>query len=259
MNQSPAADALRLGLAQGQGKKKTQGTQTSPATAHMQKINDNEVLAQAKLGLKAIPQAEVPVKKSRRRPSKAYRIAARERRQQQQYQNLTNPPSPESVWICEFCEYERIFGGPPVALIRQYEMKDRHNRKQEADRKRLLEKAKMKGRKGKKGNKPAAKASTAPAGTSTNHQASTNQNPPVHPEARTTQDRTQGTHNGDFDSGAVDGGYGGSDEDDDGEYAEDYPDEEVGDKGASSQANNHPASGKAFHPGDSVRGSGVVT
>ena len=59
------------------------------------------------------------------------------------------------MWICEFCEYEDIFGIPPVYLIRQYERKDRAERKKAAEKRRLLEKAKAKGRKGKKGNKKA--------------------------------------------------------------------------------------------------------
>lgn len=66
----------------------------------------------------------------------------------------------EDVWICEFCEYESIFGRPPEALIRQYEIKDRRERKRLAEKKRLLEKAKMKGRKNKKATKNAAKNST---------------------------------------------------------------------------------------------------
>ncbi|KAJ5585979.1 hypothetical protein N7450_005766 [Penicillium hetheringtonii] len=59
----------------------------------------------------------------------------------------------EDIWICEFCEYESIFGHPPEALIRQYEIKDRKERKRLAEKKRLLEKAKMKGRKSKKATK----------------------------------------------------------------------------------------------------------
>jgi len=55
------------------------------------------------------------------------------------------------MWICEFCEYEDIFGMPPVAMIRKYEIKDRQERKKAAERQRLLEKAKMRNRKGKKG------------------------------------------------------------------------------------------------------------
>lgn len=75
------------------------------------------------------------------------------------------------MWICEFCEYEDIFGVPPVALIRQYEIKDRQERKRAAERRRLLEKARAKGRKNKKGSKKAtnnatvnAAAQQAPAG-----------------------------------------------------------------------------------------------
>lgn len=103
-------------------------------------------------------------KKTRRRPAgKEYLMAARHRRQNQNYQNWHHPPALEDIWICEFCEYERIFGTPPEALIKQYEIKDRRVRKQEAERRRLLEKAKMKGRKGKKGSKANPKAApTAP-------------------------------------------------------------------------------------------------
>lgn len=72
---------------------------------------------------------------------------------QQEYANFHNAPNP--AWICEFCEYEAIFGTPPMALIRQYEIKDRKERKRLAEKRRLLEKARMKGRKGKKASKKA--------------------------------------------------------------------------------------------------------
>lgn len=111
-----------------------------------------------------VKPAAAPKKK---RPSgREYLIAARERRERQERQNFHHPPAPEEQWICEFCEYERIFGTPPVALIRQYEIKDRRIRKQEAERRRLLEKAKMKGRKSKKGAKSTAK-SAVPCQTQT--------------------------------------------------------------------------------------------
>jgi hypothetical protein len=77
-----------------------------------------------------------------------YVLAARQRRLQQEYNNLQHPPAPEDIWICEFCEYESIFGEPPHALIRQYEIKDRKERRRLAEKRRLLEKAKLKGRKG---------------------------------------------------------------------------------------------------------------
>lgn len=87
-------------------------------------------------------------KKPRRRKGDVYVLAARQRRLQQEYNNLQHPPAPEDIWICEFCEYESIFGEPPHALIRQYEIKDRKERRRLAEKRRLLEKAKLKGRKG---------------------------------------------------------------------------------------------------------------
>ncbi|KAF7712311.1 Uncharacterized protein PECH_003610 [Penicillium ucsense] len=97
-------------------------------------------------------QAQVGRKK-KRSPGSVYGTAARQRKIQQQYANIHHPPRLEDIWICEFCEYESIFGHPPEALIRQYEIKDRRERKRLAEKKRLLEKAKMKGRKTKKAPK----------------------------------------------------------------------------------------------------------
>ena len=97
--------------------------------------------------------APAPKPKPRRRPSKEFALAARQRRLQQEYTNYHHRPSKDNMWICEFCEYEDIFGVPPVALIRQYEIKDRQDRKRQAEKRRLLEKAKAKNRKGKKGSK----------------------------------------------------------------------------------------------------------
>ncbi|KAH6604103.1 cytosolic iron-sulfur protein assembly protein 1 [Trichoderma cornu-damae] len=83
-------------------------------------------------------------KKSRSRLERELVIAARSRRQiaaENYYHSLLDSAE---IWICEFCEYERIFGEPPRTLIRDYEIKDRRHRQEEADRKRLLEKAKAK-------------------------------------------------------------------------------------------------------------------
>lgn len=96
-------------------------------------------------------------RKSRRRLEQELNIAARHRRQIAAESYYHQPPKAEDVWICEFCEYERIFGEPPRALIRDYEIKDRRHRQEEADRKRLLEKAKAKSRKGRKNGKVASK------------------------------------------------------------------------------------------------------
>ncbi|GAW19624.1 hypothetical protein ANO14919_091120 [Xylariales sp. No.14919] len=103
-------------------------------------------------------------KKPKRRGNSLQR-AARQRRRETEYQNMHHPPAPEDYYLCEFCEYELIFGHAPEALIRQYEIKDRRRRREEAERRRLLEKAKMKSRKGKKASTnnrvPAKNSSTS--------------------------------------------------------------------------------------------------
>lgn len=112
----------------------------------------------------AAPAPAALPKKTRRQLNKELRQAARDRRQITEYANRRNPPSDNDIWICEFCEYEAIFKEPPRALIRKYELKDRRLRKEAAERQRLLEKAKMKSRKGKKNSKPgSAKNTTAAA------------------------------------------------------------------------------------------------
>ncbi|KAF1848644.1 uncharacterized protein K460DRAFT_276942 [Cucurbitaria berberidis CBS 394.84] len=132
----------------------TQGTQTSPningAAAYPPPMDKNA--PQAQKGGQPQQQAPPPPK-PRRSASKLYAFAARKRRIQQEYANFHNPPT--QPWICEFCEYEDIFGHQPKALIRQYEIKDRKERKRLAEKRRLLEKARMKGRKGKKASKKA--------------------------------------------------------------------------------------------------------
>jgi hypothetical protein len=100
-------------------------------------------------------QHPAPKPKPRRRPSKEFAIAAKHRQEQQRYTNFHHRPTKEkdTLWLCEFCEYEAIFGVKPHALIRQYEIKDRKERKRMEEKRRLLEKAKAKNRKGKKGSK----------------------------------------------------------------------------------------------------------
>lgn len=99
----------------------------------------------------------------RERAERELKRAAARRRQDALDKFIHSPPNAEDIWICEFCEYERIFGEPPWALIRQYEIKDQKIRRQEEERKRLLEKAKAKSRKGKKPAKPTKAAQAAQA------------------------------------------------------------------------------------------------
>jgi hypothetical protein len=135
------------------------GTQTSPNMNGTPNLppgpsqTQGQGQGQATAGAQPPPPPPLSPKSRKKRRNRAYQMAARQRQVQQEYQNFHNPPKSEDIWICEFCEYEAIFGSPPKALIRQYESKDRKERKRMAERRRLLEKAKMKGRKGKKGNK----------------------------------------------------------------------------------------------------------
>lgn len=142
-----------------------------------------------------------PPKKTRRQLNRELAQAARDRKRNQHYANLRNPPTDKDVWICEFCEYESIFGQPPSALIRRYELKDRRARKEAAERQRLLEKAKMKSRKNKKNSKPAAAKTSAPAQDRT-----TPQGDATGPAAAPAQD--QGADGGEYyeDEDGDDGG-----------------------------------------------------
>lgn len=165
----------------------TQGTQTSPNMAGQSQQNGPHQTGTGH-------QAPQQTKKPRRPLAKQYVMAARQRRLQQDYNNYHHPLRPEDIWICEFCEYESIFGSPPEALVRQYEIKDRRERKRLAEKRRLLEKAKMKGRKGKKGNKNVAK----------NANAATQRQPPAqkpYPDQQTVDQETmqhQGTQSEEY-------------------------------------------------------------
>lgn len=100
------------------------------------------------------------------------------------------------IWICEFCEYESIFGEAPEALMRQYEIKDRKERRRLAEKRRLLEKAKQKGKKnsgknsGKKGsgahqNNPNSTAPPPPPPSTTDSQGTQSDNTPLASAAQT--------------------------------------------------------------------------
>uniref|UniRef100_A0A093UMV1 Protein IBD2 n=1 Tax=Talaromyces marneffei PM1 TaxID=1077442 RepID=A0A093UMV1_TALMA len=153
----------------------TQGTQTSP---NMGAMGGQQ--------LPPPPAAGTPAANPGQRPKRSrdsiYALAARRRRIQQHYTNIHNPPSPEEFWMCEFCEYEAIFGEPPRALIRQYEIKDRKERRRLAEKRRLLEKAKTKGRKGKKATKNAAKQAGTQQPAHHNHAPEHASIDPPHPD-----------------------------------------------------------------------------
>ena len=187
-------------------RRSSQETQTSnvPSTA----VNGHAVDAtaqdnSAKMSKAVQNQAKPSQKKSRRRDAKELLLAAKARRRQTENQNAHNPPRAEDIWICEFCEYEAIFGRPPEALVRQYEIKDRKLRQQEEERRRLLEKAKMRSRKGKKVSKAPAKSNNS----------SQDRNPPQggNQTAHMNSNNSQETHSeeyGDEDEYDDEEGYG---------------------------------------------------
>ncbi|OHE96468.1 hypothetical protein CORC01_08231 [Colletotrichum orchidophilum] len=155
--------------------------------------------------------ASQPKKKSRQRAEKGLRVAAKTRRREAEERYYSNPPKVEDMWICEFCEYERIFGEPPHALIRQYEIKDRKARRKEVERKRLLEKAKAKSRKGKKPAKSPAKTASPQ-----NHSEEQGNHAPMGPGADNS------SHGDDYLDDYANGGYH-NDEDFEDTYSQDDP------------------------------------
>ncbi|KAI8966405.1 hypothetical protein F5Y11DRAFT_155111 [Daldinia sp. FL1419] len=170
--------------------------------------------ATAQEAAKGSVQGNVPPKKSKRRGNSLLQ-AARQRRKETEYQNFHHPPAPEDIWICEFCEYERIFGRPPEALIRQYEIKDRRRRREEAERRRLLEKAKMKSRKGKKASKMPAKNNS---NTSERNPTSTTGHAPPPPHTNDHGDDDQNLHRDQTNDADQENGYESEDRYEEGRF-----------------------------------------
>jgi len=189
----------------------TVGTQTSPGISNS-----------------SYQQPPQSTKKKVPKPSRR-EIFQRRRRQEAQVHGNNNG----EIWICEFCEYESIFGEPPEALMRQYEIKDRKERRRLAEKRRLLEKAKQKGKKnsgkntGKKGGNhqntapppPPPPSTTDSQGTQSDNTplASATQTPALKPTRQSQQVQTEayleGTShhisNGRGSSGASGGGKAG--------------------------------------------------
>lgn len=142
----------------------TTGTQTSPNIS-------NNALYQ--------PVPQPTKKKSNRTSRRDYAPTLQRRRRQEAVAHGNNNGE---IWICEFCEYESIFGELPEALLRQYEIKDRKERRRLAEKRRLLEKAKQKGKKnsGKSlGKKGAAATAPPPPAPSTDCQSTQGDDAPL--------------------------------------------------------------------------------
>jgi hypothetical protein len=101
------------------------------------------------------PKQAQKKKKTRGKLSKQLEEQARERQREQELRNYQNPPKDGDIYICPFCEFEGINGYKPKYLIRAFELKERKKRLEDERRQRLLEKAKARARKGKKGKLPA--------------------------------------------------------------------------------------------------------
>ncbi|KAK0729837.1 hypothetical protein B0H67DRAFT_638409 [Lasiosphaeris hirsuta] len=126
--------------------------------------NENWSRNTQELPSKAAPAQSQPApapKSTRKSLNKELAAAAKARRRQTQLNNRRHPPKPEDVWICHFCEYESIFGRPPEALIRQYELKDRKARQLEQQRRAQWERMKKGKHKGRKNSKLPAKSNNA--------------------------------------------------------------------------------------------------
>jgi hypothetical protein len=89
-------------------------------------------------------------RKLRRQINRELEKQARDRRRQAQEESRRNPPTGEDLYVCDLCMYQRIFGREPKALIRMFEEKVRQERIDEELRRQRLERAKARGRKGKK-------------------------------------------------------------------------------------------------------------
>lgn len=73
------------------------------------------------------------------------------------------PGERETIWICQICEFKSIFGYAPVSLIHRYNERLRSSREAALNKKRLLDKARSRGKKNKKSNsKPAPPATPSP-------------------------------------------------------------------------------------------------
>lgn len=138
----------------------SQSAQTGHAASATPQAADATKEAPSRSGTGGQSQHTAPTQKtSRRSATKEYLAAARARRRETQLYNRRHPPKPEDMWICHFCEYEWIFGHPPEALVRAYEIKERKQRQLEEQRRAQWERMKKGKHKGRKNSKLPAKNS----------------------------------------------------------------------------------------------------
>ena len=80
---------------------------------------------------------------------------AADRKREQRITNRRQRIKRQDVELCDYCLYEAIFRDRPRALLRSYELKELKKREEQANRRRLLEKAKAKSRKTRKAGRGA--------------------------------------------------------------------------------------------------------
>ncbi|KAK1837059.1 hypothetical protein QBC39DRAFT_246714 [Podospora conica] len=133
---------------------------SSPTSSLVAEMSAQETLSSGSGNLQNQPAPDAKI--SRRRMDKMYLEAARARERKTKEANRRHPP--EDIWICEFCEYESIFGRPAYALIRQYEIKDRKQKEQEEQRRAQRERLRKGKHKVKKNSKAPVKTGNATQG-----------------------------------------------------------------------------------------------
>ena len=159
----PAGAAAAAAAAAATANGQSQGSITAAASSSAPAATQRSASPTARAPAPSLaPDSVETERRSKRKLSRELASAARARKERQAAENAQNPVKPEDRWLCEFCEYESIFGRPPRALMRQYEIRDKRVREQDAERRRLLEKAKAKSRKGKKTN---GSSKTSPQGS----------------------------------------------------------------------------------------------
>ena len=135
------------------------GTQTTPSLADMEPI--------------------LPIRHRRTKEEREFDRKMLVRRQRRDARRKLKPGEQLPVWVCQFCEFEDVFGYAPLAVISGYEERVRRARRVALERKRLLEKARTRGKKKKSvaANKhqAAKQAAAAAANTSTTTPATSQQ------------------------------------------------------------------------------------
>ncbi|KAF3940399.1 hypothetical protein ABW19_dt0203325 [Dactylella cylindrospora] len=127
-----------------------------------------------------------------KKKSAAREAARRQYLQQQRLRQRQASGNKGEIWICEFCEYEAIFGQPPEALMRQYDIRDRRERRErkEAENRRRRAEERLQ----RKGRKTSGKNNKKQHNHNINSQSNAHNAPPPPPPSQTDSQGTQSDH-----------------------------------------------------------------